>query len=288
MNAANVLHVDRHPNLSRQDLLSKYVEKNRPVILTDAAKKWPAVGKWTPEFFKYNYGHISKEVNGRVITLAEQAELIKSSTPQDPAPYPYNLEVADHFPELMADLRPQLVFGKMDRGVSPLMPRILMHGTPIHEVFFGGNGSTFPFVHYDALYLHTQITQIHGDKEFVLYHPDDSPYLYPSPVNEKWSQVNNVFEPDLEKFPLFAKATPYRETLRAGETIFFPCGWWHTTITHGPSITYGRIVLNSQNYDLYLADKYKRWVKHGKAKAAAAYTIGKAVGGAMRAVEVFR
>ncbi|MEX1132047.1 MAG: cupin-like domain-containing protein, partial [Flavobacteriales bacterium] len=224
-------HIDRYSDLSRQQLLSKYVNKNRPVILTDTAKRWPAVGKWTPEFFKTRYGKISKEVNGRVVPLSEQIDLIKCSTPQNPAPYPYNLEVADYFPELMADMQPQLVFGKMDRGVSALMPKILMHGTPIHEIFFGGNGSWFPFIHYDALFLHTQITQIHGEKEFVLFHPDDSPYLYPSPVNEKWSQVNNVFDPYLEKFPLFAKATPYRETLCEGETLFFPSGWWHTTIT---------------------------------------------------------
>lgn len=287
MNSIKALHVDRHSNLSRNELLAEYVNKNKPVILTDAAKDWPAVGKWTPEFFKTHYGQITKEVNGRLISLSEQIDLIRNSTPQNPAPYPYNLEVADYFPELMADMQPQLVFGKMDRGVSPLMPKILMNGTPIHEVFFGGNGCSFPFVHYDALFLHTQITQIHGDKDFVLYHPDDSAYLYPSPVNEKWSQVTNAFELDLEKFPLSAKATPYRETLREGETIFFPCGWWHTTITHGPSITYGRIVLNSQNYDRYLDDKYKRWVKHGKGKANAAYVIGKAVGGAMTAVEVF-
>ncbi|MBK6830732.1 MAG: cupin-like domain-containing protein [Flavobacteriales bacterium] len=165
------------------------------------------------------------------------------------------------------------------------MPKMLLHGTPIHEVFFGGNGSSFPFVHYDALFLHTQITQIHGDKDFVLFHPDDSPYLYPRPENEKFSQVRNVFEPDLVNFPLFAKAKPYFETIRQGETIFFPCGWWHTTLTHGPSITYGRVVLNSVNYDRYLDDKYRRWVQNGKFKANAAYALGKMVGGVFSTLE---
>lgn len=288
MNMANALHVDRHSNLSQKELLNEYVHKNKPVILTDAARKWPAIGKWTPDFFKKNYGHITKEVDGRVITLAEQIDRIKTSTPQNPAPYPYNLELEDYFPDLVQDLEPQLVFGKMDRGASKLMPRILMNGTPIHEIFFGGNGSSFPFVHYDALFLHTQITQIHGDKDFVLYHPDDSPYLYPRPTEEKFSQVTNVFEPDLEKFPLFAKCTPYFETLKEGETIYFPCGWWHTTVTHGPSITYGRIVLNSLNYDRYLDDKYKRWVKSGRMKANAAYAVGKVIGSVMSTVEAFK
>ena len=290
MNNGNVLRVDRHATISHKELLNEYVNNNKPVIIMDAAKQWPAVGKWTPEFFKKNYPKVSREVRGEVIPLAEQIDRVLASTPERPAPYPYNLEVEDYFPDLMKDLEPQLLFGKMDRGASPLMPKILLHGTPIHEVFFGGNGSSFPFVHYDALFLHTQITQIYGDKDFVLYHPNDSQYLYPRSDNEKFSRVTNVFEPDLVKFPLFAKATPYFETLRQGETIYFPCGWWHTTLTHAPSITYGRVVLNSLNYDRYLDDKYKRWMGTGqsKLKANAAYAVGKVVGGVMSTMEAFR
>ncbi len=288
INYENSLHVDRRSNIGQKELLNDYVHKNKPVIITDVAKTWPAVGKWTPDFFKANYPKVTKEINGRVISLAEQIDLVKASTPENPAPYPYNLEIPDYFPELMKDLEPQFVFGKMDRGASSLMPRILLHGTPIHEVFFGGNGSSFPFVHYDALFLHTQITQIHGDKDFVLFHPDDTPYLYPRAENEKFSQVRNVFDPDLVNFPLFAKAKPYFETIRQGETIFFPCGWWHTTLTHGPSITYGRVVLNSINYDRYLGDKYTRWVKNGKLKANAAYAVGKVVGGVFSTLEAFK
>ena len=287
MNNGNVLHIERRSNLGQQELLNEYVHKNKPVIITDVAKKWPAVSKWTPEFFKANYPNVTTEVNGERITLADQMDRIKNSTPANPAPYPYSLEMEDHFPELLKDLEPQFVFGKMDRGASPLMPRMLMHGTPIHEVFFGGNGSSFPFVHYDALFLHTQITQIHGEKEFVLFHPDDTPYLYPRPENEKFSQVRNVVDPDLKAFPEFAKAKPYREVLRQGETMYFPCGWWHTTVTHGPSITYGRVVLNSLNYDRYLNDKYDRWVKTGKLKADAAYALGKLVGGVFSTLEAF-
>lgn len=284
----NALNVDRHTTISQKDLLNEYVHKNRPVIITDVAKSWPAVGKWTPQFFKTHYPQVRREVRGRVISLAEQVDMILDSTPERPAPYPYNLEIPDCFPELMTDLSPQFVFGKMDRGTSVLMPRMLMSGTPIHELFFGGNGSSFPFVHYDALFLHTQITQIYGEKDFVLYHPDDAQYLYPRPENKKFSQVRNVFDPDLATFPEFAKATPYFEVLRQGETIFFPCGWWHTTLTHAPSITYGRVVLNSLNYDRYLADKYTRWVSHGKLKADVAFATGKVLGGIFSTLEAFR
>ena len=62
----NPFQIDRRSNLGRKALLNEYVNKNLPVILTDAAKDWPAIGKWTPEFFKTHYGHLTKELDGRL------------------------------------------------------------------------------------------------------------------------------------------------------------------------------------------------------------------------------
>ena len=281
-------NIERRTKLAPEVLLNEFVLPERPVILTEAAKEWRAVGKWTPEFFKQNYGSITHEISGRTYTLADQADRMRTSSALAPAPYPFNLEVEDHFPELMADLAPPLVFGKIDRAMHPLMPRALIHGTPVHEVFFGGCGSSFPFVHYDALELHTQITQIYGEKEFVFFQPSDGQYLYPRADNPKFSQVTDVYAPDLERFPLFKQAKPIHCTLSAGETIFFPRGWWHTARMTGPSITYGRIVLNSTNYNAYLNDKYQRWRSHGALRANLAYACGKLVGLAFNALEIVK
>lgn len=133
--------IDRRSRSSRQELLNEYILPERPVILTDAVEEWEAIGKWTPEFFKKNYPNVSLEVSGTRYTMPEQIDRIMNSSPAVPAPYPYSLEVGDHFPELLGDLEPQLVFGKIDRVTHILMPRALMHGTPFQEVFFGGHGS---------------------------------------------------------------------------------------------------------------------------------------------------
>ena len=39
--------IDRRQNLSRRELIKEYIEPSRPVILADAADKWPGVGKVT-------------------------------------------------------------------------------------------------------------------------------------------------------------------------------------------------------------------------------------------------
>ena len=48
--------IDKRENLSRKEFLNEYVLKNLPVVLKDACKDWKAIGKWTAEFFKENYG----------------------------------------------------------------------------------------------------------------------------------------------------------------------------------------------------------------------------------------
>ena len=54
---------------------------------------------------------------------------------------------------------------------ASLMPKALLQRTHVHELFFGGNGGVFP-LHFDELYMHTQITQIYGSKQFYIF-----PYL---------------------------------------------------------------------------------------------------------------
>jgi histone arginine demethylase JMJD6 len=47
--------VDRRTNLSQEEFLNEYVKNSRPVVLTDAAKGWRAMKKFTPAWFKEHY-----------------------------------------------------------------------------------------------------------------------------------------------------------------------------------------------------------------------------------------
>lgn len=270
--------IEKRSNLSRQELLEKYIEPELPVVVTDATHDWSAMGKLTPDFFKAEYGHLTKEIKGKTYTLTQYINMMMESTPENPAPYPFNLNIRNHCPELLDDLKPEIIYGKSDRINHPLMPRFMLHGTDIYEFFFGGNGASFPFLHVDALYLHTQITQLYGAKEFILFPPEQAAYMYPRPDNEKISQVD-VFNPDYDKFPLFQNVEPLRIVVEEGETILFPTKWWHTTRIHEPCISLGRVQLNAGNWDDFTSDNYKSWQQYrpGIAKPALLYakTLGK-------------
>ncbi|MES2274568.1 MAG: cupin-like domain-containing protein [Bacteroidota bacterium] len=281
---SGITGVDRHANLGKHEFLNYYVRNSLPVVLTDAAKDWPAMKKFTPQYFKDNYAHITKVVDGVTYKMGDYIDLMLASTPEKRAPYPYNFDVEKTFPELMPDFLPEIIYGKMDRINHKLMPRKLLQGTTLYELFFGGNGSCFPSLHYDALFMHTQITQVYGAKNFIMYPPDQTPSMYPFPHNPKFSQVN-FLNPDHEKFPLYKEAKPIEFTLQEGETLLFPSGWWHTTKITEPSITLGRAQLNGYNWDNFINDRYINWKKKIGFAAAPVLLYGKVVGGIMNRQE---
>lgn len=264
--------------------MAEYIEPARPVVLTDAARHWPAIGKFTPEFFRQHYGHLTKTVAGVTYTLAEYTDLMQTATPERPAPYPFHFNVARCFPNLLADMKPELLYGKSDRIHHPLLPRFMLHNTEVYEIFFGSRGASFPCLHFDALYMHTQITQLYGAKEFILFPPNQTPYLYPLAENNKLSAVN-VLEPDYERFPLFEQARPITVTLEEGETLFFPSGWWHTTRIHEPCITLGRAQLNANNWAAFSADNVRILKQHRPALALATELYARGLGKLMDAQE---
>jgi histone arginine demethylase JMJD6 len=276
--------IDHRTNLSKDEFINDYVKPSRPVVLTDVAKDWKAMNTLTPQWFKEHYSHINKNINGVDYNMGDFIDTMLTSSAENPAPYPYNFDVKKVFPELMEYFSPDIVYGKMDRINHPLMPKQLLQGTTVYEIFLGGNGSSFPYLHYDALFMHTQITQVYGSKVFIMYPPEQTPSMYPYPDNPKFSQVN-FHEPDYEKFPLFRDARPIEFTLEEGETLLFPSGWWHTTRITEPCITLGRAQLNRYNWNNFIKDRYVNWKKKISFAAAGVLIYGKVVGAIMDAQE---
>ena len=276
--------VDRRTNLSQQEFLNEYVKHSLPVVLTDAAKDWKAMKKLTPAYFKNNYAHITKNINGVNYNMSDFIDLMLTSTAENPAPYPFNFDPKRFFPDLMGDFLPEIIYGKIDRINHKLMLPQLLQGTIVYEIFLGGKGSSFPFLHYDALCMHTQITQVYGSKDFIMYPPAQTTNMYPFEDNIKFSQVN-FLDPDHEKFPLFKEAKPIEFTLQEGETLMFPAGWWHTTKIMEPCISLGRAQLNGYNWNDFIHDRYSSWKKKISYAAAPVLAYGKVVGGIMNAQE---
>jgi histone arginine demethylase JMJD6 len=251
----HITRIEKVSGISRKEFLEKYVSNSLPVVICDKPD-WKAFDKFTPDFFKQNYGHLNKTIDGKTYSMAEILDLSMASTPENKSPYPCVFDIHSTFPELFSDLRPDLIYGKQNRLYSKMLPGMFYRdNAQFGELFFGGKGCSFPYVHIDHLWVNTQITQIIGDKEFFLYPPDQTPYMYPKPENRRDSAVD-IHDPDYTKFPLFKNARALRVVVHPGESIFMPSGWWHTTYIHNFNLSYALDHLNSRNWNAFMNEVY--------------------------------
>lgn len=253
MKSNEINQIERCTGLSNKEFFNKYVKNSIPVIIGDTAN-WTTSEKFKPEYFKSNYNHLHRTIDGKTYTLSEIIDLCIASTPENKAPYPNIFNVKNDFPEYL-DVITDMYYGKSNRLQSKLLPKFIAKRTNSRELFFGGKGCSFPTLHIDYLGVHTQLTQIIGEKDFILYSPDQTPYLYPDQTHHHFSPVN-ITNPDYEKYPLFKKAKPIKATLKPGETIFIPAGWWHTTYIHNFNLTYAIDHVNSYNWNKFMDEIY--------------------------------
>lgn len=246
--------LEKRSGLTYEEFKKDYLFPGKPVIFTDAAKHWKAIGKFTPEFFKTHYGSIVKQIDGKDYTLGQFIDLMLASDPKNPAPYPCKLDVPAYFPELLPDISPRISYTLPDRVHSPIIPKGFLGGADTFELFFGGVNGWFPYIHYDYMHLHAIVTQVYGQKEFIIYTPDQTKYLYVDKQEPWQSAVEHYYEPDLEKYPLFANAKPSKIVVDAGETLFIPCGWWHTARSLTPTISVAYDLLNASNWKQFTDD----------------------------------
>ena len=242
------------PKINARDLpyktfLQNYVATNQPVIVQNAAPGWDALRSWTPEFFKAHFGSQVVEVTyGVKKRLAEVMDGVLASTTDNPGPYLHKVIIHQHMPDLLPDLAPENTYAFPRRYCSPLMPKRFRRPDGYLKLLIGGVGGKFPLMHYDSDNSHAMITEIYGDKEFVLFAPDDTPYIYPHSDSPSTSQIDNLEQVDLVRFPEFAKATQYRAIIHPGESIFVPSRWWHSARVVSTSVSVCTNIMHSTNW----------------------------------------
>jgi histone arginine demethylase JMJD6 len=263
--------IDRRAGLSPEQFAREYADPLRPAVLTDAIDRWAALGKWTPQFFRERYGHLEVAVDGERMALRELIDRVEASSEEEPGPYLRNQSLAEWPPELFGDVVPMPACTRPNWLESRFFPS--RHAMTYVEVYIGGPGARFPVLHWDGLHTHAWLMQLHGDKEYIVFPPDQTPLMYPTEQDGNRSEVDDVLDPDLEAFPRFGDAVGSRFQLHPGETLFVPSGWWHTARILTPSVTVSINAVNRANGEAFSRD-YVEMIAHRSAlagKAVASY-----------------
>jgi Cupin-like domain len=246
--------VEREASISYREFAATYMHPRRPVILTDATAGWPALSKWTPEFFRSVFGSKCIPISTREFSIP--LTLSKFLAPGRTLPstsfhplYLRNVHIVEHFPELVPDFKISLFFKPNWLNRSPLSWFIPSYWRYWAELFIGDAGASFPAVHFDFAMTHAWIAQIYGKKQLWLVSPDQTDLIYVDPAHSNRSLVNSLGAPDLERFPKLAGVRVLTCILEPGEKIFIPAGWWHTAKCLDLSISLSGNFVNCSNFN---------------------------------------
>jgi ribosomal protein L16 Arg81 hydroxylase len=218
--------IERRQNLPAKEFFSHYHRGNRPVILTEGMRDWPAMSRWNPDYldrvcgdemvqvmtgretdadYEINserrrttmrFGDYVQKVNNAGQTndfyLVAQNEFMRTES----AKRLYDDIVV--FPEYLDDRRDGFIF-----------------------MWFGPGGTVTP-LHHDTADL--ILAQVQGHKRVTMF-----------PAAQKALMYNHIGvfgevdceQPDLVRHPLYRYADKMVFDLNPGEALFIPVGWWH-------------------------------------------------------------
>ncbi|MBD2313465.1 cupin-like domain-containing protein [Desertifilum sp. FACHB-1129] len=219
--------IERRERVTREEFLEHYYAKNRPVILTGMMQDWSAMQKWTPEYFKANYGQAQVEIqfdrntdplyeincerHKKTVTLSEYVDMIVQGGESNN----YYM-VANNRNVERDDLK-----GIMDDIV--MFPELLNPQDTSGRVFFWfGPAGTITPLHHDPVNL--IMAHVSGRKRWRLISPEQTPFMYN--YVGVFSKVD-CENPDYNRYPLYQNVKIIEEVLEPGEIIFIPVGWWH-------------------------------------------------------------
>lgn len=241
----NLQKVERVKTISPKDFLEKYVKPQKPVVIEQLAKDWPAYEKWSLSYLKEIAGEVevplydNRPVSAKdkfnephaKMKLKDYVDLLKKG-PTDYRIFLFNL--MNEVPELQGHYKmPHL-------GVKFLKK--------LPFLFFGAENSSV-FMHYDIDFANILHVHFEGKKRCIIYPPSETKYLYKVPNALISLNEINFNNPDLEKFPALKVAQGYEAYLEHGEALYMPEGYWHnmTYLTPGFSMSLRTLPRSAKN-----------------------------------------
>jgi histone arginine demethylase JMJD6 len=279
--------VEKKDTISYEEFVENHLKPKIPVVFKNASSAWKNNKIFSPAFFRENFGDYKTFSEGKEYCISEILDITAKSTAENPAPYPIIFEIPEQIPELLPYIDPiHMNFAKPNWFRSGILPygKFGNH----FQLFIGGKGNQYT-LHKDFYHTNAWITQLYGQKKFVMFPSNQDEFLYngPKPYADFLSPIN-IVNPDHEKYPKYKQATPIEVLLEPGETIFVPNGVWHTTVAPGQNISLIYDQLNEHNVKNWLNDIYEYKKDEGIVKASAHYALAATLVTAARAVNFFR
>lgn len=230
------------PRVRRPDLATfrrDFEQARRPVVITGAMESWPAMKRWSPQYFAESFADQPLPVS------------ICEEEPPDNAPFtPEQLMKSRVVKMVMREYLDEMNAGKRRSYVPgmPLRKHLPMLLADIEEPPYREEGATSsPRIWFGARVvgpLHYDPSNnlhgiVYGGKRFTVFDPSQLSKLYPSSMFSSVPHMSraSLAQPDYARFPRLKKARALTIDLYPGDMLFLPAGWWHQVTTPSATIS---------------------------------------------------
>jgi Cupin-like domain len=201
-----------------EDVIREAIREGRPIVATGAVDHWEA----------------------RSWSLADWAEKLRDVPLKVKSPTEFDT-ILDYVKAIRGESAANYSTGVplseqcWDYFVPPFFSREAFQ-TP--QLWMGAAAGQEPVTELHRDSLTGFLCHLYGRKKFLLYSPDQAELVYPFKRFNAHQPCRVVpSAPDLERYPLFAKARPMETVLEPGDVLINPVGWFHEVYALTPVIS---------------------------------------------------
>jgi hypothetical protein len=238
--------IPRVKTISKKDFVRLYLKPQKPVIIEEFDGGWDAHSKWSLEYIK--------EVAGeKIVPLYDDRPVHHEDGFNEPHA---EMKMADYIDLLKREPTKFRIFLWNALKEVPILQNDFSYPDfgirllkKVPMLFFGGRDS-HTFMHHDIDFANIFHFHFEGEKRCILFPQSENKYLYRVPHSIITHESIDFSNPDYEKWPALKKAKGYTSTLKHGEVLYMPEGYWHYMkyLTPGFSMSLRALAQNPLNF----------------------------------------
>ncbi len=224
--AMRLAQTERVTAVSAREFAERYRAPARPVVIETLTTEWPALHKWTLDYF-------AKVAGAKQVPLYGSKPARGRRHQHAPAKFLAFGEYLRRLADGESDLR--MFFYRVSKELPELLPDFSFPDlgprfhAPLSVLFMGGKGARVQ-MHFDIDLAEIVLCHFGGAKRVFLFAPEQTPHLYRVPFSFSALFDVDPASPDYERFPRLARAVGEVAELRHGDALYIPPGFWHAVV----------------------------------------------------------